>query len=100
MRPDRGWRRSWCVACVSLRARRRRGARAGAGGWRSQGGLARGAGTLALTGLGQLHRPGLLLAGIDFEESGAVEAAREAIPGAADGELLFARAHEGLARPL
>src|SRR5262249_57150984 len=57
-------------------------------------------GALALAGLGQLHRPGLLLAGVDLEEAGAVEAAREAIPGATDGELLFAGAHEGLARPL
>ena len=40
-----------------------------------------------------------LLAGVDLEEAGAVEAARQAVVGAADGEFLVARAHEGLARP-
>ena len=48
---------------------------------------------------GELDRPDLLLAGVDLEEAGAVVAAREAILGAADGEFLVARAHEGLARP-
>ena len=50
-------------------------------------------------GVGELHRPGALLAGVDLEEAGAVEAARQAILGALDGEFLVARAHEGLARP-
>ena len=50
-------------------------------------------------GLGELHRPGALLAGVDLEEAGAVEAARQAILRAADGEFLVARAHEGLAGP-
>ena len=40
-----------------------------------------------------------LLAGVDLEEAGAVEAARQAILGALDGEFLVARAHEGLAGP-
>ena len=50
-------------------------------------------------GFGQLHRPGALLAGVDLEEAGAVETARQAILGALDGEFLVARAHEGLSRP-
>ena len=48
---------------------------------------------------GQLHGPGALLAGIDLEEAGAVETARQAILGALDGEFLVARAHECLSRP-
>src|SRR5262249_41110820 len=48
---------------------------------------------------GELHGPGRLVAGIDLEEAGAVIAAREAIFGSAYGELLFPRAHEGLAGP-
>ena len=54
----------------------------------------------AFVGFGQLHGPGALFAGIDLEEAGAVEAARQAILGALDGEFLVARAHEGLSRPL
>src|SRR5581483_2784924 len=50
-----------------------------------------------LVGIGQLHGPRPLLAGIDLEEAGAVEAARQAILGALDREFLVARAHEGLA---
>ena len=50
-------------------------------------------------GFGQLHGPGALLAGIDLEEAGAVETARQAILGALDGEFLVARTHEGLSRP-
>ena len=53
----------------------------------------------AFRGVGELHRPGALLAGVDLEEAGAVEAARQAILGALDGELLVAGAHVGLARP-
>ena len=52
-----------------------------------------------LAGFGELHRPGRLLAGIDLEKAGAVVAARQAIADAADGELLVARAHEGLPHP-
>ena len=48
---------------------------------------------------GELDRPRRLVAGVDLEEAGAVVAARQTIVGAADGELLVARAHEGLARP-
>ena len=55
---------------------------------------------LLFAGFGQLHGPGALLAGVDLEEAGAVEAARQAILGALDGEFLVARAHEGLSRPL
>src|SRR5262252_1716082 len=50
-------------------------------------------------GLGQLHCPGLLLAGIDFEKAGPVEATSEAVSGAPYSEFLVARAHERLARP-
>src|SRR6516225_9984553 len=48
---------------------------------------------------GELDGPGRLVAGIDFEKAGAIIAAREAIVRTADGELLFPRAHECLARP-
>jgi len=47
-------------------------------------------------GFGQLHGPGTLLAGIDFEKAGPIETARQAILGALDGELIVARTHEGL----
>src|SRR6202011_1442236 len=50
-------------------------------------------------GFGQLHGPGALLAGVDLEESGAVETARQAVLGALDGEFLVARAHKGLSCP-
>ena len=50
-------------------------------------------------GFGQLHGPSSLFAGIDFEEPGAVEPARQAILGALDGEFLVTRTHEGLSRP-
>ena len=52
-----------------------------------------------LVGFGQLHGPCSLFAGVDLEEAGAVEAARQAILGALDGEFLVARTHEGLSRP-
>jgi len=45
---------------------------------------------------GQLHGPGALLAGVDLEEAGTVETARQAILGALDGEFLVTRTHEGL----
>src|SRR6185312_375512 len=41
-----------------------------------------------------------LLAGVHLEKAGSVKAARQAIVGAANGELLVARAHEGAAGPL
>src|ERR1700730_15601262 len=104
--PGRGWRRSWfdevVASVLAFRCCRRwRGCGpASAGGrlrrrntrlqWRLRRQLGR---------LGQLHRPRRLLAGIDLEEPGAVEAARKAIRGALDGELFLACAHEGLARP-
>jgi hypothetical protein len=43
-----------------------------------------------LVGFGQLHRPGTLFAGIDFEEAGPVKAACQAVFGALDGEFLVA----------
>ena len=49
--------------------------------------------------LGKLDRPALLFAGIDLEEAGPVIASRQAIVEAANGELLFAGAHERLAAP-
>ena len=52
-----------------------------------------------LVGFGQLHGPCSLFAGVDFEEPGAVVAARQAILGALDGEFLVTRTHEGLSRP-
>src|SRR3981081_1484585 len=48
---------------------------------------------------GELDGPGRLVAGIDFEKACTIIAARQAIVGAADGELLFPRTHEGLAGP-
>src|SRR3984957_13725139 len=51
--------------------------------------------------VGQLHRPALgVLAGVDFEEAGAVVAAPKAILPAVDLELTIRRAHEPLALPL
>src|SRR5215831_11626335 len=97
-------RRSWSgadVALVAVSRRRRRRARSAG----SRRGLEhRNAGLQGLHGrlvggLGQLYGPGRLVTGIDFEKAGAVVAAREAIVGSADGELLFPRAHEGLAGP-
>src|SRR6185436_6261972 len=53
-----------------------------------------------LARFGELHGPGALLAGVDLEEAGAVETAREAIARPLDGEFLVACAHEGLPGPL
>src|SRR5215831_4938213 len=79
-----GWRQA-------RRARRRRTRRVGkarnvaAGADRSrQAGHARL--RRLLVGIGQLHRPGALVTGVDLEEAGAVEAARQAVLGALDGE--------------
>src|SRR5712671_312781 len=52
-----------------------------------------------LGGFRELHGPGGLLRRVDLEEAGLVEAASEAIIGAADRKLLISGAHEGLARP-
>ena len=67
------------------------GGRRGAGGRQRpgvRGGSGRSGGLLG--GVGQLHGPGALLAGVDLEEAGAVIAARQAVLGAANGELLLA----------
>src|SRR2546426_11797393 len=101
---DRAWRRSWSgagVASVLASGQRRRRARPKGGGRRWDRRHARLQGLLRrlLGRFGELHRPRRLFAGVDLKEADAVEAAREAIVGAADGELLVARAHEGLARP-
>src|SRR3981081_2123066 len=49
--------------------------------------------------VGELDGPGRLVAGIDLEKACTIIAARQAIVGAADGELLCPRTHEGLAGP-
>src|SRR5688572_14771081 len=97
----RGSQRSWCgedVSSIGCSRNERRSLPSGCGQWnvRRAAGLARS----LFGGLGELHGPGALLAGVDLEEAGAVEAACKAILGAADGELLVARAHVGLTGPL
>src|SRR5207302_8966971 len=47
----------------------------------------------------QLHGPRPLLAGIDFEETGALESAGEAVLDAANREFLVTGAHIGTPRP-
>src|SRR5690349_18692870 len=103
---DRAWRRSWCdAAAASVLAFGRcgsdcRSARCGGRSLRRWARLClRGRLGRKLRRLGELHRPGRLLAGIDLEETGAVIAARQAVGVAVDGELLVARAHEGLPGP-
>src|SRR5262249_61319207 len=49
--------------------------------------------------VGELHGPRALLAGIDLEEAGALEATGETVLDPADGEFLVARAHVGASRP-
>src|SRR3954452_20989484 len=98
--PGRAWRRSWSGADGASVLASRRGRTTGDRRWRHQ----RDARLQGLRGrllgrFGQLHRPGRLLAGIDLEIAGAVEAAGKAILDTADGELLVARAHESLSRP-
>src|SRR6266851_7017720 len=100
----RGSRRSWSGADVASVAASRR--------WRRRGRPAdrrrplqhrdarlQGLHRRLVGGLGELDGPRRLVAGVDLEETGAVVAARKTIVGAADGELLLPRAHEGLARP-
>ncbi len=79
------------VATILVRRCRLIGSGAPCRGWRRD--------RRGLSLFGELNGPVFLLAGIDFEETGAIEAARETIRDAFDGELFFARAHEGLACP-
>src|SRR5882724_5146000 len=100
----RGWRRSWSgadVASVTASRRRRRRARPAGGRRRLKHRNARlqGLHGRLIGRFGQLDGPRRLIAGVDLEKSGAIIAAREAIVGAADGELFFPRAHEGLTGP-
>src|SRR5216684_3175108 len=102
----REWRRSWSdEVAASVLAFRNGRCRAGCGpagaGRRLRRRDARLQGRLRgeLGRFGELHGPRRLLGGIDLEKPGAVEAAREAIGCALDGELLLAGAHESLARP-
>src|SRR6185437_11877123 len=103
--PGRASRRFWCAAVASSAGRGSGGRsgrrRAHAGGWNAAQRIARRQrrGRRLLAGFGELHGPGALLAGIDFEKAGAIETARQAIADAAYGELLVARAHEGLPHP-
>src|SRR6185437_2967495 len=85
-------RRNRLMTCVSFFAavcwsRRRRHRRPLGGGRRA---LRQGPGRLLFGAVGQLHGPGALFTGIDLEEAGLVEAARQAILGAANGEFLLA----------
>src|SRR5215471_841126 len=100
----RGWRRSWsCADVASVAASGRRRRRAGPAGSRRS--LQHRHARLQwlhrrlVRRFGQLDGPGRLVAGIDLEKSGAVVAARQAILGAANRELLFPRAHESLSGP-
>src|SRR5205085_10449921 len=98
--PDRGSRRSWCGAGVSFgRLPRLDLRRAGRRRWDQRRVLRQRLLRRLLGRLGELHGPGALLAGVDLEKAGAVIAARQTILDALDGELLVARAHEGLAGP-
>src|SRR5262245_55441490 len=99
-----GSRRSWSgadVASVAASGRRRR--RAGSAGRRRslkhRDTRLQGLHGRLVGRFGKLDRPRRLVAGVDLEEPGAVIAARQAIVGAADGELLLPRAHEGLTGP-
>src|SRR4029077_7793794 len=96
------WRRSWSAAAASwsLVSRRGRRCRAGAGRRRALHGAGRQRLLLRLLGgLGELHGPGALVAGVDLEEAGTVVAVRQAIADAADGEFPVAGAHIGPSRP-
>ena len=70
-------RRRLIVRDFQVRERVADGRRAGVGDHRAAGLYGRARRLFA--GFGELHRPGALLAGIDFEKSGAVETARKAI---------------------
>src|SRR5260221_5003554 len=102
----RGWRRSWSdevfASVLAFRSGRcRAGWRPAGAGRRLYRRTARLQGRLRcqLGWFGELHGPRRLLGGVDLEKSGAIEAAREAIRRALDGELSLACAHESLARP-
>src|SRR3954451_15756786 len=105
MTPDRGSRRFLSgadVASVAASGRRRRSGRPAGRRRRLKHRDTRLQRLLhgCLVGrFGELDRPGRLVAGIDFEKARAVITARQAIIGAADRELLFPRAHEGLTGP-
>src|SRR4051812_14569449 len=98
----RGSQRSWCgedVSSIGCSRNERRSLPSGCGQWNVRCARCAGLARTLFGGLGELHGPGALLAGVDLEEAGAVEAARKAILGAADGELFVARAHVGLTGP-
>src|SRR4051812_8515807 len=97
--PARASPRSWRAGAVSSRGPRRWLPGAAAALCRTRIGLQRARRSL-LRRLGELHRPGALLAGVDFKETGALKPASEAILDTADRELLVARAHEGFSGPL
>src|SRR5260370_13773114 len=89
------------VASVAVSGRRRRGARPASRrrGLQHRHARLQGLHRRLVGRFGKLNRPRGLVARVDFEEAGAVITARQAIVGPADGELLFPRAHEGLAGP-
>src|SRR5262249_38082328 len=64
---------------------------------RDEGGV--GASRRLLGGIGQLHRPRPLLAGVDLEETGSVITAGKTVFRAANGEYLVGGAHESLPQP-
>src|SRR5215467_130806 len=104
MRQVRAWRRSWFGAAVSSRrASRRKGRNRGrspvAACRRSRNKGSVGTLRRLLGGIGQLHRPRPLLAGVDLEESGSVITAGKTVFRAANGEYLVGGAHESLPRP-
>src|SRR5262249_30772100 len=97
-------RRSWSgadVASVAVSRRRRRRARPAGSrrGLKHRDARLQGLHGRLVGRFGELDGPGRLVAGIDLAEAGAIIAAREAVFGSADGDLLFPRAHEGLAGP-
>src|SRR5262249_27824006 len=122
-KPVRAWQRLWCGVAASLRSRSRgRKARRGAGATRRHRDRRRSAGQRKrarstrrcaaypaarrrrflhrlFARFRQLHGPGPLPLGINFEKPGAVIAAGQAVADAADGELLVASAHNGLSHP-
>src|SRR3954447_5937998 len=105
--PGPRWRQSWHGAAVSSARRLARNRRhvvrrkdlLGANRRRHNRRELRHRALWRLGGFGELHRPGLLLAGVDLKEAGPIEAAGKTIVNPADRELFIARAHEGLAGP-
>src|ERR1700727_2089429 len=94
------WPRLWSAAAASWSLVSRRRCRAGAGRRRVLL-IARRQRLLRrlLGGLGELHGPSALLAGIDLEEASAVIAVGQAIADTPDGEFPVAGAHIGPSRP-